>query len=295
MAPAAPNLFLLGAAKAGTSTLYDWLAAHPQVYMSPVKEPHHFTPAMPDGRPVPGAVTARAAYLALFADGAAQRWRGEASASYLHHGAVVVPAILRLAPQARFLVLLREPVARAWSHYLMAKRAGQLRRSFESIVAAAPALPPRSAAADCIEMGCYAEQLRAVLTQVPRERLWVGLQADLARAPAALAAGLAAFLEIDVAGFPAAAPRRNAHAAPRGGLAAALLRAGPARALRRRLPAGFAAPLRRLLLREQPPPPIPTAAAERLAAYYAPQLAELEALLGRSLPALYYRGGSGAQ
>ncbi|HJO34990.1 MAG TPA: hypothetical protein QF361_02075, partial [Gammaproteobacteria bacterium] len=92
------------------------------------------------------------------------------------------------------------------------------------------------------------------------------------------------------AGFPAAAPRRNAHAAPRGGLAAALLRVGPAQALRRRLPAGFAAPLRRLLLREQPPPPIPTAAAERLAAYYAPQLAELEALLGRSLPALYYRG-----
>lgn len=290
MEPVAPNLFLLGAAKAGTSTLYDWLGAHPQIYMSPVKEPHHFTPAMPDGTPVPGAVTARAAYLALFADGAARRWRGEASASYLHHAAAVVPAILRMAPQARFLVLLREPVTRAWSHYLMAQRAGQLRRSFASIVAGSPPLAPRSAAADCIEMGCYAAQLRAVLAQVPRERLWVGLQADLAHAPAALGAELAAFLEIDAAGFPTAGSRRNAYAAPRGGLAAALLQAGPARALRRRVPARFVTPLRRLLLREQPAPPIPAAAAERLAAYYAPQIAELEALLGRALPALYYRG-----
>ena len=37
-----PNLFIIGAPKAGTSSLYDYLSGHPDIYMSPVKEPFYF-------------------------------------------------------------------------------------------------------------------------------------------------------------------------------------------------------------------------------------------------------------
>ena len=42
-----PNLFLVGAAKAGTTSLYDALARHPAIYMSPMKEPHFFSQIEP--------------------------------------------------------------------------------------------------------------------------------------------------------------------------------------------------------------------------------------------------------
>jgi hypothetical protein len=40
-----PNFFIVGAAKAGTTSLYQYLKSHAQVFLSDVKEPHHFSPA----------------------------------------------------------------------------------------------------------------------------------------------------------------------------------------------------------------------------------------------------------
>ena len=63
-----PNLFLVGAAKAGTTSLYDSLARHPAIYMSPMKEPHFFSriePA-PSWEGFFPHVSDEAEYLALF-------------------------------------------------------------------------------------------------------------------------------------------------------------------------------------------------------------------------------------
>ena len=75
-----PNLFVVGAAKAGTTSLWRYLDQHPAIYMSPVKEPHYFSSFTPGLFP---AVKDEGEYLELFRDAGDAPLRGEASASYL--------------------------------------------------------------------------------------------------------------------------------------------------------------------------------------------------------------------
>jgi hypothetical protein len=76
-----PNFFILGAPKCGTTSLAAWLAAHPAVYMSPLKEPAYFAADLKVDRPGPQE------YRALFsAAGDIHLAVGEASTCYLHVG-----------------------------------------------------------------------------------------------------------------------------------------------------------------------------------------------------------------
>jgi hypothetical protein len=102
-----PDFFILGAPKCGTTSLAAWLAEHPRIFLSPVKEPHFFNTDDRQG------VTTLAEYEALF-DGATPRHGavGEASVWYLS-SADAVRNILRYQPDARFIVMLRNPVEMA--------------------------------------------------------------------------------------------------------------------------------------------------------------------------------------
>jgi hypothetical protein len=88
-----PNFFIIGAAKSGTTSLYHYLRQHPEIFMSPVKEPRYFALA---GHPLdfrgPGderlrqlTTTTLDAYLQLFAGVRNEPAVGEASVLYLHH------------------------------------------------------------------------------------------------------------------------------------------------------------------------------------------------------------------
>ena len=153
MEPRLPNFFVVGAGKAGTTSLYNYLKAHPQIYMSPIKEPHHFatdidvTAFSEDYRktclqdvsgyvrgdmtePVHVAhVTGRDDYLRLFRHAVDEVAIGEISNSYLVSKRAAVE-IRAAVPHARIIMVLRDPVARAYSQYLMDLRIGYVRRSF---------------------------------------------------------------------------------------------------------------------------------------------------------------------
>jgi hypothetical protein len=108
-----PNFFLLGAAKAGTTSLYHCLKQHPQVFMPANKEPRFFDrdEFYQEGLSV---------YLNRHFKGSEiYPARGEATPAY-HRPEKVIPrmkkAYGRLSP--KFLIILRDPVERAWSHYL---------------------------------------------------------------------------------------------------------------------------------------------------------------------------------
>jgi Sulfotransferase family len=82
-----PNFFIIGAQKAGTTSLYYYLKQHPQIYMSPRKEPHFFEGMHSDFyRPARATlpVTDLADYQALFEGVTDEKAIGEASASYLY-------------------------------------------------------------------------------------------------------------------------------------------------------------------------------------------------------------------
>ncbi len=99
-----PNFFIIGAPKCGTTSLASWLGAHPLVFMSPDKEPHYFN------EDTPRRITKLKEYEKLFKQATvAQRAIGEASTGYLL-SATAVPNILRYNPNAKFIVMLRNPI-----------------------------------------------------------------------------------------------------------------------------------------------------------------------------------------
>src|ERR687883_42510 len=115
-----PNFFVVGAQKAGTTSLYYYLKQHPEVYMSPVKEPHFFEGMQSEfyrpGRKVM-PVTCLGDYQALFQGVSNEKAIGEASASCLY--SPKAPALLKGAiPNAKLIAVLRNPVDRAYSNFL---------------------------------------------------------------------------------------------------------------------------------------------------------------------------------
>jgi hypothetical protein len=102
-----PNFFILGAPKCGTTSLATWLGEHPDIFMSSYKEPHFFN--VEDRR-----VVNTIEHYQSFFRGAGQNHRavGEASVWYLS-SASAVRGILNYEPDARFIVMLRNPVEMA--------------------------------------------------------------------------------------------------------------------------------------------------------------------------------------
>jgi len=105
-----PNFFIIGAPKCGTTSLTAWLAEHPNIFMCPGKEPHFFNTDLKHRN-----TYSWRAYQALFrAANDIHIAVGEASVYYLF-SQVAVPNIEREIPNARYIVMLRNPVEMAYS------------------------------------------------------------------------------------------------------------------------------------------------------------------------------------
>lgn len=98
--------FIAGYPKAGTTSLYDYLGSHPDVFLPEIKEPHYFTEDYPGAR----EVTTEDSYRGLYRDAEPHQLLGDASASVIHSG-VAIDRICERNPQAKFIVLIRDPVA----------------------------------------------------------------------------------------------------------------------------------------------------------------------------------------
>jgi hypothetical protein len=108
-----PNLFIIGAAKCGTTSLHHFLAQHPDFFMSRLKEPGFFVPEFRYHPKDPDW------YLGLFADAVGVRYAGESSTHYtkrpLFEG--VARRLHAFSPDARLIYMMRDPIDRAISHY----------------------------------------------------------------------------------------------------------------------------------------------------------------------------------
>jgi hypothetical protein len=120
-----PNFFIIGAPKCGTTTIYSWLKEHPEIFLPEVKEPHHFY--SPYGKPME-----KEEYESLFYDVNEKHIAiGEASVWYLFSG-IAIDRILEYQPDAKFIVLIRNPIEMAPSLHNQVKVTGrELEENFE--------------------------------------------------------------------------------------------------------------------------------------------------------------------
>ena len=132
-----PNFLIIGAMKSGTTSIYYYLKQHPQIYMSPVKEPNFFALEGeklefngPEGQAVVNgwiceeATTTVEEYRALFLGASNESAIGEASPWYLY-SPEAPDRIRRYIPEARLIAVLRNPADRAYSAFLQFVRDGR--------------------------------------------------------------------------------------------------------------------------------------------------------------------------
>ncbi len=132
-----PNFLIIGAAKAGTSSLYYYLKQHPQIYMSPLKEPKFFALEGekldfqgPDRGINRNSVTSIDSYCELFRDVSNEIAIGEASPLYLY-SPKAPGRIKHYLPEVKLIAILRNPVERAFSSFTHLLREGYENLSFE--------------------------------------------------------------------------------------------------------------------------------------------------------------------
>jgi hypothetical protein len=202
MAAAPLVTFLIaGVQKGGTTALYDYLADYPDVALSRVKEVHFFDDEAVDWRrPDYGA------YHAHF-DPPAGRPCGEATPIYLYWP-TALERIRAYNPAMRLILTLRDPVARAWSHWRMERARGAEREPFgwcvrqgrQRLFEGEPWGSHREFS--YVERGFYGEQLERLFGLFPREQALILRAEDLRRDAAATLAEVRRFLGLPQATAP---------------------------------------------------------------------------------------------
>lgn len=213
-----PNFFVIGANKAGTTSLHRYLDAHPEIYMSPVKEPSFWSrretvtgPSMPS-RPAIEAIADLAAYEALFDEVTDEKAVGEASTNYLQ-SAVAPERVRARLPDVRLVAVLRDPSDRAFSAFSMLVSEGL--EPLDDFEAAIDADLAGNTWRHYIGMGRYAPGLTRWMDCFGRDRMKIFLYEDLRADPGALMRETYAFLGVDPAFSPPLSEHSNVTMVPK--------------------------------------------------------------------------------
>jgi Sulfotransferase domain len=226
-----PNLLVIGAMKAGTTSLSRYLSQHPQVFMSRPKELNFFTIEHNWQRGVEW-------YERQFAEAGSQVLViGEASTNYSKYPEYegVPERIAKIVPKARLVYCIRDPIDRMCSHYLHRHSTGKERERLESALLRNPIY---------LNASRYALQIECYLAHFPSERLMIVRSEELLHAREATMQSICTFVGIDGSRQPRTLDREYYRAEDRRGFrrAALVIRGGPGvRALWRVAPA----PIRR--------------------------------------------------
>jgi hypothetical protein len=307
--PAVPNFFVVGTPKAGTTSLYRYLAQHPQVFMSPIKEPCFFAPEVAEFTPAARAHFAadRAAlrtyldgpmseprshglvlewkdYLKLFKNVRDELAIGEVSGNYLASSAAPL-AIRTRIPEARIVMILRDPVDRLYSQYVAARGTGESMTAFVPWVSAHLAQEDqRDPPFGVVWTGRYARHLRRYLDVFPEDQVRVFLYDDYQHTPLPVLRALLAFLHVDPCAPMDVSQRHNVTRVPRWPALHARVAPNARRILGNILPAEVARAFREWYFAQPRRHPTP-AERRQVIEIYEDDIRALERLIGRALPA----------
>ena len=195
-----PNLFIVGAAKAGTTSLHDTLGGHPEIFMSATKEPGFFAPDYPSAWG-----SDEAEYLRLFESSTPEhRFRGESSPVYLY-SEQAAGRIREFSPEARIVIVLRNPLDAMVSVYAESRKWGQepaptFDKAFLLSERGRPRLE-RARGGHWVRyrrVVSYAGQVHRYLDTFPPAQVHIALYDDLVGAPDDFLRRLLGFLRVEV-------------------------------------------------------------------------------------------------
>ncbi|MBE9192590.1 sulfotransferase [Gloeocapsopsis crepidinum LEGE 06123] len=220
-----PNFLVVGAAKAGTTALYYYLKQHPQIYMSPEKEPKFFAL---EGDKLdfrgPGdrenicksAITDIETYRQLFQGVTNEIAIGEASPLYLY-SPKAAERIKKYIPDAKLIAILRNPIERAYSGYIMHVREGrETAKDFaEALQEEETRIHSNWGWGHYVNVGFYHTQLKRYLELFDQEQIRVYLYEDLKTDPIKLVQDIFRFLGVDDTFLPDTSLKYNVAGVPK--------------------------------------------------------------------------------
>lgn len=186
-----PHFVVIGAATSGTDVLYRYLDQHPHIYMSPLDETNYFAYDPPKLAELNAEFPVKTLpeYDALFADAPHNSIIGDVSPIYLE-SPIAARRIRAEIPNAKIIAILRNPVERAYSGYLMRYHQGIEQR------------PPREAFADVenapfIRTGRYYEMVKRYYAAFPPQQIRIYAYDDFAADPLHILQDIFAFIGVD--------------------------------------------------------------------------------------------------
>lgn len=262
-----PDFLVIGAMRAGTTSLYRYLDAHPDISMAP-KELQFFTEHRDRGLEW---------YRGQF--DATATLQGEATADYLARDSAM-RNIAELLPSARLVASLRHPIDRTWSHYGLLHERGRDPRTFEEALDAEMARidqdGPGADGVIYLSHSHYDVHLERAFRLFDRDQVHITIFERMTTDPREVYRDICRFVGADPTFVPDILGRQvNPYVS---------FRSLGARRLAQRLPGGLGKVVARLNTRTAAPPTLPPATRARLHAYFEPVIARVEALLGAEIP-----------
>ena len=294
-----PDFLIAGAAKSGTTSLYHYLNQHPEIYMSPVKEPDYFGGHLWK-LPLYNIFGPNASlqiyqdwneYTDLYVK-AGRRLKGEASPSTLFFHDVAIPEIKKRLGDPKIIIFLRNPVERSYSHYSFLKRDDKENLSFKESLEQEEMRKIQNYHYGYFyrSLGFYAGQVSAFTHAF--SNVYIGLFEDLINHPKETLGEVFKFLEVDDS-FQPEITAFNASGNPRSGRLNAFLR-------KKNVIRDIARPFIDLIMSEKfknrlvekilqanmsEKDPIPEDVANQLQQDYTEDIRQLELVIGRDLSA----------
>lgn len=189
-----PNFIIVGAPKAGTTTLFSLICSHPDVFPASIKETHFFNNTAQYHKGI------EYYFSKFFKNSESYLCKGEATPAYLRNSRIVIPRMQKDLnfDKIKFIFLLRDPVQRAWSHYLHRKRSLNEDLSFQdALKAEKKRLAQGEEFSGYFNCGLYGEQCSKWLSYIPKGNSIFIKQEDLFHNEKDVLSGIFKFLEID--------------------------------------------------------------------------------------------------
>jgi len=218
-----PNFFIVGAAKAGTTSLYAYLNHTPGVYMSPIKEPGYFRTTDFGSKFKSSRISDKSKYLKLFSEVKSEKAIGEATPGYLADPDSA-NLIYQAVPHAKIIISLRDPVERAYSQYLWRITKTGITQSFHEIVTErVDNVNDTSAYNFCLDPGLYTKNVKRYQDLFGSEQVKIIIFEEFVKNPKKIVKEVLEFLEVNADAPTVLEKTYNAYSKPRGKLGQSIL------------------------------------------------------------------------